>query len=97
MPGSKPSSHASSADDQNSEEAEQLSARIVHNHYTQSRNGNGNGNGVVMKTALMLCGFLLALLVGMQGYMWRSQLDFQRDIVDRLARVETTVEALRDE
>jgi hypothetical protein len=83
-------------EDHEDDESE-LGRRVVHNHYTQSRNGNGNGNGVVMKTALMVCGFLLALLVGMQGYMWRSQLDFQRDIVDRLARVETTVDALRDE
>ena len=82
-------------EDHEDDESE-LGRRVVHNHhYTQSQ--NGNGNGVVMKVALTLCGFLLAVLVGMQGYMWRSQLDFQNDMIDRLARLETTVEAQKDD
>ena len=68
---------------------------VHHHHYSQSK--NGNGNGVLVKITLGMCGFLLALLVGMQGYMWRDQLDFQNDMIDRLARVETRLEALADE
>jgi hypothetical protein len=77
------------------DDAEQLSPRVVHNHYEQSR--HGNGNGVLLKLFIGLCGAMLVLLVGMQGFMWRSQLDFQSAVTDRLARLETTVESLNDD
>lgn len=72
------------------DEAEQLAPRVVHNHYEQSR--NGNGNGVLMKILVAVCGFTLVMLAGMQGFMWRSQIDFQSDMIRRMTRVETQLE-----
>jgi hypothetical protein len=78
------------------DEAEQLSPRsVVHNHYTQSR--NGNGNSLALKLFIGLSGALLVILVGMQGFMWRSQIDFQNAVIDRLARVETKLQALEND
>ncbi len=69
--------------------------RVIHNHYSQSR--NGNGNGVLVKIFIGLCGFMLTVLVGMQGFMWRSQLDFQNEMTDRVARIETRLESLNND
>lgn len=81
--------------DSDDDESEQLSARITHNHYTQSR--NGNGNSLALKLFIGLSGALLVILVGMQGFMWRSQIDFQNAVIDRLARVETKLQALEND
>lgn len=56
-----------------------------HFHYHNGRNGNGSVNN----TLLGLCGALLLILVAITGFMWQSQISFQRDVTDRLARVET--------
>jgi hypothetical protein len=80
------------AHDDDYQEDSELGA--VHYHYNQSR--NGNGNGLLLKLFIGLSGALLVVLVGMQGFMWRSQIDFQNAVIDRLARLETHVEALQD-
>jgi hypothetical protein len=65
----------------------ELGPRIVHNHYSQSKNGNGNGS--VNKALWAISGVLLLGLLAIQAFMWRDQISFQRDVIDRLARVET--------
>lgn len=72
--------------DEDSEIGANIPAGRTVNNYYQSR--NGNGNGLLVKILIALCGFTLVLLVGMQGFMWRAQLEFQADVIDRLARLE---------
>lgn len=56
-----------------------------HVHYHQSKNGNGSAQNAM----LGLCGALLLILVAITGFMWKSQIDFQAIMIDRMARVET--------
>jgi hypothetical protein len=59
----------------------------IHNHYHQSKS---NGNGASVNKALWaISGVLLLGLLAIQAFMWRDQISFQRDVIDRLARVET--------
>jgi hypothetical protein len=71
------------------DDSELGASRVVHNHYTQ----NGNG-AALLKISLAICGGLLLILVAITGFMWRDQVAFQRDMIDRLARVETRLGAL---
>jgi hypothetical protein len=69
--------------DDGTDEAEQLSPRVVHNHYSQAKNGE---NGVAAKLNSILLACLLAI-VGFLGFqLWNMN--------DRLARVETNVSTL---
>lgn len=72
--------------DEYPEDSEVGNPRVVHNHYSQQKNGNGTGSTNVL---LGLCGALLLILVAITGFMWKSQIDFQSMVIDRLARVET--------
>lgn len=56
-----------------------------HVHYHQTKNGNGS----TLNVLLGLCGALLLILVAITGFMWKSQIDFQSTMIDRMARVET--------
>jgi hypothetical protein len=73
-------------DDDYDEDSELGRPRVVHNHYSQSKNGNGD---YVNKVLLTVSGAILAALLAIQAFMWRDQISFQRDVIDRLARVET--------
>ena len=64
----------------------ELGRPIVHNHYANTKNGNGNGS--VNKALWSISGILLVGLLAVQAFMWRDQLAFQREVIDRLARVE---------
>jgi hypothetical protein len=75
-------------DDDDDYDESELGRRVIHNHYSQSKNGNGNG-AYVNKVLLTISGALLATLLAIQAFMWRDQLAFQREVIDRLARVET--------
>jgi hypothetical protein len=66
-------------------EDSELGRPVVHNHYAQSKNGNGSVN----KAIWAMSGVLLVGLLAVQAFMWRDQLSFQREVIDRLARVET--------
>lgn len=70
----------------NEYEDSELSPRVVHNHYSQQKNGNG---GSALNGLLAFCGALLLILVAITGFMWKSQIDFQAVMIDRMARVET--------
>ena len=65
--------------------------RVVHNHYEQNR--NGNGNAMMLKISLAVCGSLLVGLLALNAYLWRDNTEFQRDVIDRLARVEAVLNA----
>lgn len=80
--------------DEYPEDSELGGAPAPHFHYHQSRNGNG---GSVNNTLLGLCGALLLILVAITGFMWHSQIEFQRDVTDRLARVETRLTTMEQE
>lgn len=56
-----------------------------HVHYHQTK----NGNVASVNTLLGVCGALLLILVAITGFMWKSQIDFQAQMIDRMARVET--------
>lgn len=60
----------------------------VHNHYDNRKNGNGNGTAVLLKISLGISGALLLGLLGLNAYLWRDNNDFQRNVIDRLARLE---------
>jgi hypothetical protein len=70
------------------DESSDLSPRVIHNHYTQSKNGNGGTNQTI-NMLLGLCGALLLILVAITGFMWSSQIQFQQSMIERMARVET--------
>src|SRR3990172_4638349 len=67
------------------QDSELAGQSVVHNHYSQHRNGNGSVN----KALWSISGILLVGLLAVQAFMWRDQLAFQREVIDRLARVET--------
>lgn len=73
----------SPSSDDGSDESETLSPRVVHNHYTQSKNGNGNGSSV---NALVwaIAGFAVLCLVTITGIMWNKQIE----MTAALARLE---------
>lgn len=58
----------------------------THHHYHQSK---GNHQPSSLTLLLGLCSALLVILVGIQGFMWTSQINFQQTMIDRMARVET--------
>lgn len=83
------------------EDEEQLTHHVigqppweVHNHYSQSKNGNGNGRW--LNVLMGLCGALLLILVAITGFMWSSQIEFQSGMIDRMARIETRLDAIED-
>lgn len=65
------------------DDSETLSPRVVHNHYSQSKNGNGNGQSV---NALVwaIAGFAVLCLVTITGIMWNKQIE----MTAALARLE---------
>lgn len=59
---------------------------VIHNHYSQNRNGNGNGvNKLVWGCAAVLALMILGIQAFVGSKVW--------EISERLARVEATLDA----
>jgi len=71
------------------EDSEIGAPRTVHHYYDQKRTGNGDVN----RALWLISGALLVGLLAVQAFMWRDQIAFQRDVIDRLARVERRLSA----
>lgn len=59
------------------EDASELSERaapVVHNHYTQSKNGNGNGQASRLNTILIACAIGILAFMGTQVWTMNTRL-----------------------